>query len=74
MSKLRGLLRYNETLRFHCVLEDGRRFSCSDYEQTICTRSELLRVFYFHVNENDEACDLDSETENVRELKETENE
>ena len=30
--------------------------------------------YYFHVNENDEACDLDSETENVRELKETENE
>lgn len=57
--KLTGILRYNESLRFYAVAEDGRKFVCSDYEQTICTKNELLKPIRFHVNENDDATDIE---------------
>ncbi len=66
MNKSRGTLRYSERLRFYVETESGERIKCDRYEQTICTRNELLRVFKFELNESGEATRLDAETEGVR--------
>ena len=57
--KLTGRLRYNESVGFYAQALDGRRFTVSAYEQTICTRNELLSPICFHVNENDEAIEIE---------------
>lgn len=62
----RGRLRYSESLRFYIErINDKAKFVCSDYEQTICTRNELLVWVDFDVNENDEACNIDFAKETV---------
>lgn len=60
MDKVLGRLRYSESLRFYIErISDRAKFVCSDYEQTICTRNELLQYVSFHINENDEAVELE---------------
>lgn len=56
---MQGVLRYSEKYRFYVQTKDGRKFVCSDYEQTICTKNELLCSVLFNINEMDEAINID---------------
>ena len=60
MSKLRGILKFSQRdYRFYALTQDGRKFFCNDYENSIVTKNELLAEILFHVNENDESCEIE---------------